>query len=129
MKKTDWTLLPPLPPDLGCILGGPVVLVLSTIATSWTFNTIQPLGYLPIYWLGIGLSFVGLGLLFLARLPLYRRKQFFRWGIRSLPPESHGYYRWAYRLILPGIICLLMFLVFSKLFMMTSNHVLEGTAR
>jgi len=33
-------------------------------------------------------------LLFVAKLPLYRQRRFFTFGIRSLPSASHSYYRW-----------------------------------
>jgi hypothetical protein len=38
----------------------------------------------------------GVGLLFYAKLPLYRQRRFFTFGARALPEPRRPFYRWGY---------------------------------
>ena len=59
------------------------------------------------FWIALVVAVVGAGLLFWARLPLYRQKHFFSFGSRALPPSSIPIYRAAYALLIPSIVVLL----------------------
>lgn len=39
---------------------------------------------------------IGVGLIFFAKLPLYRQRRFFTFGSGVLPPGSRPFYRWGY---------------------------------
>ncbi|MBN8460414.1 MAG: hypothetical protein J0M04_21505 [Verrucomicrobia bacterium] len=39
---------------------------------------------------------VGVGLIFLAKLPLYRQRRFFTFGSGVLPPDRRSFYLWGY---------------------------------
>ncbi len=73
--------------------------VLSVHGTAWIWAAA----------VSFGIAVLGAALLFIAKLPLYRQKRFFTFGIRSLPESSHGYYRWGCRLSILG--CVLMLLL------------------
>jgi len=46
-----------------------------------------------------------------AKLPVYRSGRFFTFGLRSVPQQLLGYYRWGWRVFLFGVVlgvCLLL---------------------
>src|SRR5687768_10146566 len=51
-------------------------------------------------------SGAGIGLLFLARLPLYRQRRFFTFGSSALDAPHRRLYRWAYGFIVGGVVLL-----------------------
>ena len=60
------------------------------------------------------MSFVGIALLFTARLPLYRERRYFTFGSHSLDERHRRIYRWAYRLLGTGGILLLLLVMTRK---------------
>jgi hypothetical protein len=57
------------------------------------------------------LQVLGAALIFHAKLPLYRSGRFFTFGIKSIPPNLAGFYRWGWRVFLFGValsLCLLL---------------------
>jgi len=58
------------------------------------------------YVIGIGVGAVGVGLIFYAKLPLYRERRFFEFGPRSLPENRRPFYRWGYCCALLGVLLL-----------------------
>jgi len=56
-----------------------------------------------------GVGLLGVLLLFIAKLPLYRQRRFLTFGIRSIPESNHGFYRWGCRCSIVG--CLFMLLL------------------
>jgi hypothetical protein len=63
------------------------------------------------YFIALSAGAVGAGLLFYAKLPLYRQRRFFTFGARALPERRRPYYRWAYRFAVFSIVllaCLLL---------------------
>ena|ERR1035437_6065969 len=60
------------------------------------------------FWMALTVAGIGVGLLFLARLPLYRQGKFFSFGSRALPPSSIPVYRAAYVLLIPSVVFLLL---------------------
>jgi hypothetical protein len=61
-----------------------------------------------VFWTALTVAGVGVGLLFWARLPLYRQGKYFGFGSRALPPSSVPIYRAAYVLLIPSILFLLL---------------------
>jgi len=54
---------------------------------------------------------VGGGLIVYAKLPVYRSGRFFTFGLKSVPEQLHGCYRWGWRVFLFGVVlglCLLL---------------------
>ncbi len=58
-------------------------------------------------WIALILAIVGLTLLFLAKLPLYRQGEFFTFGSKAMPEKSRRVYRIAYGVIGSSIILLM----------------------
>lgn len=54
---------------------------------------------------------IGIVLLFLARLPLYRQRRFFAFGPKLLDESHRRLYRWAYRFICLGGLLMLLTLL------------------
>ncbi len=57
------------------------------------------------------LLMLGAALIAFAKLPAYRSGRFFTFGIKSVPEQLAGYYKWGWRLFLFGVIlslCLLL---------------------
>ena len=57
------------------------------------------------------LLFSGAGLILRAKIPLYRNRQFFTFGIKSIPINFKNYHRWGWRIFLFGVVlslCLLL---------------------
>lgn len=66
-----------------------------------------------IYFFGAAFVLLSLGaaLIIYAKLPGYRRGQFFTFGVKSVPDRLAGCYRWGWRVILFGVVlalCLLL---------------------
>ncbi len=104
-KQVDYSLRN-FPPDLIAVLGLPVAIMailfsslLSLHGTAWMWAA------------GVffGIAVFGAALLFIAKLPLYRQKRFFTFGIEALPESSRGFYRWGCRCSIVG--CALMLLL------------------
>jgi hypothetical protein len=105
LEKSDNSLRH-FPPDLLTALALPVVVamlvascVLSLHGTLWLWAAA----------ISFGIAVIGAALLFIAKLPLYRQRRFFTFGIQNVPQSSHAYYRWGCRLAIFG--CALMFLL------------------
>jgi len=89
----------------------PVVLAL-VVGQILTF--FMRLSGVPWIWSYLGalcLGAAGIGLLFYAKLPLYRQRRFFTFGPRALPQQRRPFYRWGYRCALFSVVllaCLLL---------------------
>jgi hypothetical protein len=94
------------PPDLLTALALPVVVPI--LVASWLLS----LHGTPWLWaaaISLGIAAIGAALLLVAKLPLYRQRRFFTFGIQAVPQSSHGIYRWGCRLAIGG--CVLMLLL------------------
>ena len=94
------------PPDLLTALGLPIASTM--LAASWVLS-LHDSAWLWAAAASFAIAIIGAALLFVAKLPLYRQKRFFTFGIHALPQSSHGYYRWGCRCTLLG--CGLMLLL------------------
>lgn len=94
---------------LGCsYIVLPIALLSSWIGTAF-FNAKRS-GDMKLIWIGFALALVGVLLLCLARLPLYRQGCFLTFGRKDLDEPHRRLYLWAYRLIIPSV-CLLVSLL------------------
>jgi hypothetical protein len=104
--EKNGNLLRHFPPDLLTALGIPVMATMLTL--SWILS-LHGSAWLWAAVASFGVAMLGATLLFVAKLPLYRQKRFFAFGIQALPQSSHGYYRWGCRCAVVG--CALMLLL------------------
>jgi bacteriorhodopsin len=61
-----------------------------------------------ILWVAVVVAFLGVVLLFIARLPLYGQRRFFTLGAGLLDERHRRIYRWAYRFIGTGALVLVL---------------------
>jgi len=91
-----------------------LTIALVSIGATWVLDFFMRLTGTPwiyCYFMGIGVAALGVGLLFYAKLPLYRQRRFFAFGPRALPEQRRPFYRWGYTCVLLGVLllaCLLL---------------------
>jgi hypothetical protein len=108
-KKNDWS---PLPPDRVALIFSPLIIAGIAILTTSLFWRLLRGGVLAVFAVGVGAGIIGVVLLFLARLPLYRSGQFPAFGPRLLDAPHRRLYRWAYRFVVVSVLVLALLLVF-----------------
>jgi hypothetical protein len=96
---SDWKFL-------GSLYIIPVIGLLAAISLP-AMNISHVIG---LYQTALGLGCMGIILLFLARLPLYRQRRFFTFGPKALPLFHRKLYWCAYAAIIPSIFLLLTIL-------------------
>jgi hypothetical protein len=104
------------PPDQCVGIWGLLTIALVGIFTTCVLNFFTRLTGMPwiyCYFIGIGIAALGVGLLFYAKLPLYRERRFFTFGPRALPEERGLFYRWGCVRVVFGVL-LLACLLLSK---------------
>src|ERR1041385_1431613 len=94
------------PPDLLMGLGLPVAivayvanLILSIHGAAWIWTAA----------ISCSIALIGSALLFIAKLPLYRQRRLFTFGIQAIPESRRGVYRWGWRCSIGG--CAMMFVL------------------
>jgi hypothetical protein len=93
-----------------------VLIAVGALLASQVLDFFTRLSGMPWVWCyGVGLvvAAVGASLIFYAKLPLYRQRQFLTFGSRALPESSRSFYRWGYRCVLFAV-ALLLCLFLSK---------------
>ena len=63
------------------------------------------------YGIGLAVAAVGVGLLFYAKIPLYRQRRFFTFGSGALSEGRRPFYRWGYRCVFFAVALLLCLLL------------------
>src|SRR5580765_2154235 len=63
------------------------------------------------YAIGLAVAVVGVSLIFYAKIPLYRQRQFFTFGTQALSEQRRPFYRWGYRCIVFAVALLLCLLL------------------
>jgi hypothetical protein len=109
-KKGDWT---PLPPDILAWLTLPLIggfCLLAVYGMQYLRQRIFPSDFL----LAVGLGVVGIGLLFFARLPLYRQRRFTTFGPRHLDSAHRKLYWRAYGFVAVSVALLALLLLCSR---------------
>ena len=101
-----------MPPDILAWLTIPMVAVFTILVV----NAGQILRWRPlvgIYLVALGFAVVGIVLLALAKLPLYRQRRFFSFGSRFLDSPHRRLYRLAYGMVAASIVLLLLLILIS----------------
>jgi hypothetical protein len=98
------------PPDLGLICSF-FFLLLAVLYVACALSWAKGWGDRTLFQLALILGFVGVVLLFTARIPLYRRKRFFTFGPSSLSGIYRKLYFTAYMFIVPSIVLLVLLLL------------------
>ena len=102
---------PWLPPECWLFFGPPLIALSAAIALQIDIDVRH--GDSSLLIVALALAVCGVVLLFLAKLPLYRRRQFFTFGPRLLDRTHRRLYAWAYAFIalalfLFGVTCLIL---------------------
>ncbi len=91
-----------------------LIIAAIAFAGSWVltfFTRLTGMPWICCYFIGVAVALLGAGLIFYAKLPLYRERRFFTFGPRALPEQRRPPYRWGYVLVSAGVmllICLLL---------------------
>lgn len=91
-------MLPPA--DQWAGVWGPVLIAVVGITTSSVlafFSKLTGMPWICTYLGAVAIAAVGIGLLFYAKLPLYRERRFFTFGPGPLLEERRPAYWWGYR--------------------------------
>ena len=107
--KSDWNL----PQDMLLLVGLFFILPASAIllACFLPILTGARRGDPRLFWIASSLAIIGVFLLFIAKLPLYRQGKFFTLGSKALSDKHKILYRLAYKFI--GISVVLMLLMLA----------------
>jgi hypothetical protein len=108
-NSDDWYM----PPDIGSFLG-PVVLVFCLFAAMHQDAMAKVGGNTALFRFVMLTAGLGVGLLFLARWPLYRQGRIFSYGPRHLDRLHRNLYFLAYLFIVPSILFLTFLTVFLR---------------
>lgn len=93
---------------------GLLVTVIVAVAAGKVLTFFTGLSGTPWIWFFVAsfaLMIIGGGLVGCAKLPVYRSGRFFTFGLKSVPKELLGFYRWGWRVFLFGVVlalCLLL---------------------
>jgi hypothetical protein len=102
------------PADQWVGVWGLLIVAFVAIITTWVLDFFTQLTGVPwicSYLIALSVAASGAGLIFYAKLPLYRERRFFTFGSRALPEQRRPFYRWGYRCAALGILllaCLLL---------------------
>jgi hypothetical protein len=110
MKKSlkDWT---PLPPDMVALIFSPLIIIAMALLTTSLLWPVLRGGVLSLFLAAVAAGVLGVGLLFFARLPLYRRGMFFSFGPRLLDARHRKLYWRAYGLVAVSIFVMVALIV------------------
>ena len=75
------------------------------------FAALTGISWIWCYGMSLIIAAVGMALIFYAKLPLYRERRFFTFGVEALPECRRSFYRWGYRCITVAIALLLCLLL------------------
>ena len=98
----------------------PLVIAAFAIAFSLLFPIVSAVrhpsasGWFTTFYVATGASIVGALLLFFAKLPQYRAGIFWRIGFRHLPPFHQRLYRFAFLLLVPSCLALLILILLAS---------------
>ena len=92
-----------------------VIAVISALAQILLFfMSLHGTRWIAVFAIGLGLATIGAGLIFFAKLPLYRERHFLTFGAKALPEARRPYYRWGYCCVGLGQLLLLGLQAFGR---------------
>jgi hypothetical protein len=109
-KKGDWT---PLSPDILAWLTLPLIGGFALLVV-YAMQYLRQRVFIADFLVAVGLGVVGIGLLFFARLPLYRQRRFMTFGPRHLDSTHRKLYWRAYGFVAVSVALLALLLVCSR---------------
>jgi hypothetical protein len=77
------------------------------------FERLSGMPWILGFFISIGVSALGISLIFYAKFPLYRERRFFTFGPRAVREQRRPFYRWGYACAFLGAL-LLACLLLSK---------------
>ena len=86
----------------GWMVGVLTALVCSQVLTF--FFNLSGQSWIVFFYASLICLFSGAALIVYAKLPAYRSGRFFTFGIKSVPENLAGYYRWGWRIFLFGTV-------------------------
>lgn len=104
-NKSDWNIPSDWLFHLGWFFILPLIIVLSSAMLA-ALSELKAANTANLFWSGFGLGCLGIVILFFARLPLYRQRQFFKFGPGTLPPFYRKLYWLAYTIVLISLLLL-----------------------
>src|SRR5882672_1549990 len=87
------------PADQWISVWGLLTLAVVAFVTSKILDFFTQLSGMPwifCYFIALGIATFGAGLIFYAKLPLYRERHFFTFGPGAVPEPRRSLYRWGY---------------------------------
>jgi hypothetical protein len=98
------------PADLAALLSFDLVLPIIAIGASCLlslFSFLKNENAIIIFYVALGIGFLGIFLLFFTRLPLYRQHRFWTFGPRELSPFNRKLYWLSYLFIVASVLLFL----------------------
>jgi hypothetical protein len=102
------------PADLLVATGLPICLIAVAISSLLSLEGVY---WIVAFGISISAAVAGAVLLYRAKLPLYRQRQFFTFGIQHIPQPLRKTYRWGCRLSIGGIALASLLLLGSAFWM------------
>jgi hypothetical protein len=105
------------PPDLAGLLVLFYIMLPMGLLGEWLLpltTSAKSRGNSALLWIGVALGAIGTALLFFARLPLRRQRNFVTFGPRELDDRHRRLYWWAYRCIGVSILLLVVLLMIVR---------------
>jgi hypothetical protein len=100
-RNSDWYI----PPDWGMFIVIPCIAVLASMLLPLVAQ-LKTADMRALYGLGLGAGVVGAALLFVARLPLYKRRQFWTISPTQLDRKHRRIYWLAYAIVVASLLLL-----------------------
>ena len=91
-----------------------IVIALAAIVGSQALSFFSRLTGAPWIWcyaVGLFVAGIGVAMIFHAKLPLYRQRNFFTFGTSAIPERRRSFYRWGYRCVIFAIVLFLCLLL------------------
>jgi len=113
-QQTEW-IWPPADQWI-TVWGLWIIAIMAIVPTQifFFFRALTGMEWIRCYVSALVIAAVGVALIFIAKLPLYRRRMFFTFGSRALPEPRRPFYRWGYRCVAFAIALLLCLLLFRN---------------
>lgn len=113
-NKSDWQV-----PSDWVTMFGLFTIVPATAFLAALLPPVTSANVFGVYLCGLGLGCLGIVLLFFARMPLYRQRQFFTFGPKALPAFHRKLYWLAYVAIVSAILLFAAILLFGMILVRT----------
>jgi hypothetical protein len=101
-RQSDWGLPPDWAFQFGMMFGIPALVILGNFLLP-VLGHLESAKFQTLFYEGLGLGCLGVGLLFFARWPLYRQGHFFSFGPSKLSNLRRKIYWVSYAMILAAI--------------------------